>query len=134
MWISKLINRIMIGFGIGALATVVYLMIAMHFQLPVLSTGLMMKELLGSMAFGAYCCVTSFIYNWEKINPSAQTAIHFPLMLIGFFIAGTLLGWLTYFPFWSFFWFFFIYLMLWLYFYLYNRNMAKRLNEGLKKE
>lgn len=147
-WIAhilKILRNVLIGFGIGAVSTAVYLIIALRLRLPVLSTGLMLKELLGSMAFGAYCGIISFVFESGKKNLRKEgvalflfwrTGLHFLLMLIGFVIAGQWLGWFqTGYSsiFWPLFSFLALYLLIWFFSFLYNRNVAIQLNKGLKK-
>lgn len=143
--IIKLIRNVMIGFGMGAIATAVYLFIALRLQLPMLSTGLMLKELLGSMAFGAYCGIISLIFEWgmQKVRKDNvvsllfwRTALNFLLMITGFWIAGKWLGWFetdlsTLFLLLGSF--LFVYILIWFFSYLYQKKLAKQLNEGLKK-
>ncbi|WP_157800294.1 DUF3021 family protein [Sporolactobacillus pectinivorans] len=147
-WIAhllKIFRNVLIGFGIGAVSTAVYLIIALRLRLPVLSTGLMLKELLGSMAFGAYCGIISFVFESGKKNLRKErvalflfwrTGLHFLLMIIGFMIAGQWLGWFQTgysFIFWPLFSFLSLYLLIWFFSFLYNRNVAIQLNKGLKK-
>lgn len=86
------------------------------------------------MAFGAFCGVISFIYNLKKIGLFWQTAIHSPLLIGGYYVPGTSLGWFNSVNFIFLVWFVLIYLLIWIVIYLYNRSMAKRLNEELKKQ
>jgi Protein of unknown function (DUF3021). len=143
--IIRLVNWIMTGFGLGAIATVIYLLIALRLQLPLLSTALMLKELLGSMAFGTYCTVLSFVFKRRENRWSAKhllgflfwrTTVHFLLLFCGFLMAGQWLGWFNLndwaavSPIASFL---FVYIIVWIIFYFYNRSLARQLNNQLKK-
>jgi hypothetical protein len=138
-------NWINTGIALGAMATVVYLLIALQLKLPSLSTVLILKELLGSMAFGIYCAVLSFVFKRPGGHVSAahltgflfwRTTVHFLLLLCGFLLTGQWLGWFTLNT-----WaavsaiasFLIVYVIIWLGFFLYNRGMARKLNNGLKK-
>lgn len=130
---ARAAGAILIGFGLGAIATVAYLFIALRFHVVSVDTAFVLRELFGSMIFGAYCGVISFIYSWRRLNYYWQTAVHFPLLLIGFYVAGRFLGWFnTHFllPFLSFP---FIYLLIWIMIYFYHRGLARQLNEKLNK-
>ncbi|RYM04592.1 DUF3021 domain-containing protein [Sporolactobacillus sp. THM7-7] len=129
---GKAVRNILIGFGLAAIATVIFLFSAINDEQTILDTGILLKEMIGSMMFGAYCGMTAFIYDWKKIGPLRQTAIHFPLMIAGFYVAGTSLGWF-HLVLWPLLFFLAVYLLIWLYFFLYNWFLARRLNKGLKK-
>lgn len=91
--LSNLIIRIFGGFGVGALLTLILLIILGN-TTEEFSVRLIWLNLLGSMITGAYFSVSALLFAIERWSMLKQTVIHYTLSLIILFPVFTLLtGW-----------------------------------------
>lgn len=132
---SNVILRIFGGFGIGALITLVALILSFDGSDQVEVTTIILN-LLGSMLTGAYFSVAALIFSIEKWSMLKQTVIHYSLSLILMFPVFTLLtGW---FPLNAralligFVVFTVTYILNWFGWHSYYKQLEKRMNQSIQ--
>ncbi|MFB1082555.1 DUF3021 domain-containing protein [Jeotgalibacillus sp. JSM ZJ347] len=132
---SNIILRIFGGFGVGAVFTLVVLLVAFEGSDQIGATA-MTLNLLGSMITGAYFSVAALIFSIEHWSMLKQTIIHYSLSLVLMFPVFTLLtGW---FPFNAralmigFAVFTVTYILNWFGWHSYYKRLEKKMNDSIQ--
>ncbi|MFT8871281.1 MAG: DUF3021 family protein [Sporolactobacillus sp.] len=139
----RLLDNVLVGCGMGALWTVMYLLIAKNYQTTI-AISLILKQLLGAVGFGCFAGVLAFLFfeigrdhvTHAHLFPQLliRTGCHFLLLFAGFLLTGSQLGWfdlsagLIVAPLSAFL---IIYTFIWLLSYYYARTLARQFNNRL---
>ncbi|MFC4355613.1 DUF3021 domain-containing protein [Chryseomicrobium palamuruense] len=134
--VSKLVIRIFGGFGVGAVVTLLALVL-FNDNGDTVSAHLIALNLLGSMLIGGYFSVSALLFEIEEWSMLKQTLIHYTLSLIVLFPVFTLLtGWVPLNPHSLLIGLLFFtgtYVINWLGWFTYFKQMEKRMNASLKQ-
>jgi len=134
--VSKLVIRIFGGFGVGAVVTLVALLL-LNDGTEVVPARLIALNLFGSMLIGAYFSISALLFEIEDWSMLKQTIVHYTASIIVLFPVFTwLTGWIPVNPqsLWIG-WLFFTgtYILNWFGWYSYFKQLEKRMNQSLQK-
>lgn len=134
--VSKLIVRMFGGFGVGAVVTLIALVVLNDSE-DTVSPYMIALNLLGSMLIGAYFSVAALLFERDEWSMLKQTLFHYVTSLIVLFPVFTwLTGWVPLTPrslAIGFVFFTITYILNWLGWVTYFKQMEKRMNESLKQ-
>ncbi|MED0658821.1 DUF3021 domain-containing protein [Bacillus smithii] len=129
--------RSIIGILIGSFVSVMVTSGIIYFgHIHVIDGEIFIKNSLGSIFCGWFFTVSPLYFEIKSLRLSQQTALHFITIIVLYFSLSLGIGWL---PFdiksilISAAIFIAIYIVIWVSYYLYYKNLAKRMNEDLKK-
>lgn len=129
--------RSIIGILIGSFVSVMVTSGIIYFgHIQVIDGEIFIKNSLGSIFCGWFFTVSPLYFEIKSLRLSQQTALHFITIIVLYFSLSLGIGWL---PFdiksilISAAIFIAIYIVIWVSYYLYYKNLAKRMNEDLKK-
>lgn len=129
--------RSIIGILIGSFVPVMVTGCIIYFgHIQVIDGEIFIKNSLGSIFCGWFFTVSPLYFEIKSLRLSQQTALHFITIIVLYFSLSLGIGWL---PFdmksilISAAIFIAIYIVIWVSYYLYYKNLAKRMNEDLKK-
>lgn len=134
--VSKLIIRMFGGFGVGAVVTLIALVVFNN-QGDTVSAHMIALNLFGSMLIGAYFSVSALLFERDEWSMLKQTLFHYVTSLIVLFPVFTwLTGWVPLTPrslAIGFVFFTITYILNWLGWVTYFKQMEKRMNESLRQ-
>lgn len=129
--------RSIIGILIGSFVSVMVTSGIIYFgHIHVIDGEIFIENSLGSIFCGWFFTVSPLYFEIKSLRLSQQTALHFITIIVLYFSLSLGIGWL---PFdmksilISAAIFIAIYIVIWVSYYLYYKNLAKRMNEDLKK-
>jgi len=130
----KSIRNILIGFGIANISMLIFILIVSSSGWTQIEMDLLKTQVIGSMAYGAFCGLASLVFETNKLSLFAKTSIQFSAFVTGYGIFGYWLGWfrslenmlvmLSI--------YIIIYLIIWLSIYFTQKNLAEQLNKGIR--
>ncbi|RST60401.1 DUF3021 domain-containing protein [Siminovitchia terrae] len=134
MLVFKAIRNILIGFGIANLSLLIFILIAGFNGWTQMDMGLLRTQVIGSMAYGAFCGIVSLVFESERLSVFTKTSIQFFGFVTGYGIFGYSLGWfhslenmlLMYTIYIA------IYMIIWLCIYFFQKRLADELNKGIR--
>jgi Protein of unknown function (DUF3021) len=129
--------RSIIGILIGSFVSVMVTGCIIYFgHIQVIDGEIFIKNSLGSIFCGWFFTVSPLYFEIKSLRLWQQTALHFITIIVLYFSLSLGIGWI---PFdmksilISAAIFIAIYIVIWVSYYLYYKNLAKRMNEDLKK-
>jgi NhaP-type Na+/H+ or K+/H+ antiporter len=129
--------RSIIGILIGSFISIIVTSCIIYFgHLHVINGENFLKNSFGSIFCGWFFTVSKFYFELESLSLPQRTALHFVTVIVLYFSLFLGIGWI---PFdlksilISAAIFIVIYIVMWVCNYLYFKNLAKQMNEGLKK-